>query len=154
MGKAIPIQCQVQQSIIPHPDPRCTCDVRHPESFLVLWRFWSILAPLLPSRGANTAKMDLSGFEEGYGERLLVLRAVPSNKTRQFGIDALPLTTEQTDQRACSNFSISADIVRMTRRRAAAWLRRAIPRQVCMRRSTKGLDLIGKAASDESSQLS
>lgn len=95
--------------------------------------------------------MDLGGFEEGYRERLLVLRAVPSNKTRQFGIDALALETEGTDKRACSNFSFSADIVRITRRRAAVWLVRAIPRHVCMHRSAKGLDLIGKAASDKSS---
>lgn len=77
-------------------EPPCTCDVGHPESFLVLWRFGSILAPLLPSRGANAAEMNLGGFEEGYCEWLLVLRAVPPNETCQFGVDALPLKTKQS----------------------------------------------------------
>lgn len=137
----------VWEKLFPHyPTPRnrpghCTCDVGHPESLLVLWRFWSVLAPLLPSRGANTAEMDLSGFEEGYGERLLVLWAVPSNKTCQFGVDALPLTTEEGGERACRNPSFPADTMRVTRRRAAGWLVRVSPRHVCMCRSTKGLDL-------------
>lgn len=33
--------------------------------------------------------MDLCGLEEGYHEGLFVLRSMPSNQARQFGVDAL-----------------------------------------------------------------
>lgn len=93
--------------------------------------------------------MDLGGFEERDREGLLVLRAVPSNQTRQFGIDALPLITEQADKRDCGNVSFSADMMRIMR--TAGY--KVILEHVSMRRSTQGLGLIGKADKSSSAQL-
>lgn len=59
--------------------------------------------------------MDLGGFEERDREGLLVLRAVPPDQTRQLGIDALPLKTEQADKRDGGDVSFSADVTRITR---------------------------------------
>lgn len=73
-----------------HPQPPVrTCNVGHPESLLVLGAFGAVLAPLLAPRGADAAQVNLGGFEEGHGEGLLVLGAVPPDQPRQLGVDAL-----------------------------------------------------------------
>lgn len=91
----------------------CTCNVGHPESFLVLWCFGPVLAPLLAPRGADAAQVHLGGFEEGDGEGLLVLGAVPAYEPSQLGVDAL----------SCKNDRLGLSCVpagRITQGRAAA----------------------------------
>lgn len=75
--------------VVPCP-PRRTCDIGHPQGFLVLGRLGAVLAALLAARGAGTAEVDLSGLEEGHHEGLLVLGPVPPDQARQLGVDALP----------------------------------------------------------------
>lgn len=60
--------------------PRRTCDVGHPQGFLVLGRLGAVLAALLAARGAGAAEVDLGGLEEGHHEGLLVLGPVPPDQ--------------------------------------------------------------------------
>ena len=73
-----------------NPPPRCTCDVGHPQGFLVLGRLGAILAALLAPRGAGAAEVDFSGLEEGHHEGLLVVGAVPAHQACRPGADAEP----------------------------------------------------------------
>lgn len=70
--------------------PGHTCDVGHPQGFLVLGRLGAVLAALLATRGAGAAEVDFGGLEEGHHEGLLVLGPLPPNQARQLGVDALP----------------------------------------------------------------
>lgn len=70
--------------------PWRTCDVGHPQGFLVLGRLGAVLAALPAPRGAGAAEVDLGGLEEGHHEGLLVLGPVPPDQARQLGVDALP----------------------------------------------------------------
>lgn len=70
--------------------PGRTCDVGHPQGFLVLGRLGAVLAALPAPCGAGAAKVDLGGLKEGHHEGLLVLGPVPPDQARQLGVDALP----------------------------------------------------------------
>lgn len=67
-----------------------TCHTGHPQCLLVLGRLGAVLAALLAPSGPDAPQMDLCGLEERDHEGLLVLRSVPPNQARQFGVDALP----------------------------------------------------------------
>lgn len=95
----------------------CTCNVGHPESLLVLWCFGPVLAPLLAPRGADAAQVDLGGLEEGDGEGLLVLGAVPADQPRQLGVDALSCK----HSRLVRGPAAALPAARITQDRAAAW---------------------------------
>ena len=70
--------------------PRRTCDVGHPQGFLVLGCLGAVLAALLAPRGTGAAEVDLGGLEEGHHEGLLVLGPLPPDQACQLGVDALP----------------------------------------------------------------